>query len=415
MITSDTLCYRRERVSANEGIVGLGTRADHVAVVPNVDLSRAKLSTEERAVLVAVGRVSTIAEVLARVGLAEPRAIAAMLALRAKGVIAPAKVHKPAPPAPVTAAASEQVDLDEDRKKELLELERTLEEKNHFQILGLSATASSADVKRAYHDASLKFHPDRFFNKNLGSFRARIERIFRRITEANSVLSDEGRRAAYLRSHPELAAEAPRSTGSGELPAAAELDPERAAERRARMARHPYLAKARQANDLMAEARELMAKGEFSRAMTVLNTVVQIDPRHREAQPLLQEARKKNDVQRAAQELQKAREAELAGDLGRALAAYRVALELDPASATAHARAAVISAQLGEELGAAVKLAQKAAELEPRNPGIRALYARLLLDSGAKKLAKKEFEEILRLDPEHAEAKAQLRKLKWSF
>jgi cytochrome c-type biogenesis protein CcmH/NrfG len=37
------------------------------------------------------------------------------------------------------------------------------------------------------------------------------------------------------------------------------------------------------------------------------------------------------------------------------------------------------------------------------------------MDAGSKKLAKRAFEEATKLDPENAEAKAALKKLRWTF
>jgi Tfp pilus assembly protein PilF len=54
-------------------------------------------------------------------------------------------------------------------------------------------------------------------------------------------------------------------------------------------------------------------------------------------------------------------------------------------------------------------------ELEPRRAAHQFLVALVHLESGSKKLAKKHLEEVLALDPEHAEARAQLKKLRWVF
>src|SRR5258708_6452947 len=56
------------------------------------------------------------------------------------------------------AAMAEQVDLDADRKKEILSLERALDQLNHFEVLGLRPGASNAEVKKAYHEASRRYH-----------------------------------------------------------------------------------------------------------------------------------------------------------------------------------------------------------------------------------------------------------------
>ncbi len=62
--------------------------------------------------------------------------------------------------------------------------------RDYYDILGISKSASAADVKSAYRKAAMKFHPDR--NKEAGA-----ESKFKEINEAYEVLSDEQKKAAY--------------------------------------------------------------------------------------------------------------------------------------------------------------------------------------------------------------------------
>uniref|UniRef100_A0A7S2PUW1 J domain-containing protein n=1 Tax=Skeletonema marinoi TaxID=267567 RepID=A0A7S2PUW1_9STRA len=60
----------------------------------------------------------------------------------------------------------------------------------HYEVLGLSATASSADIKKSYHKMALKYHPDK--NQEEGA-----ADIFRRVKLAYEVLGDDSTRIAY--------------------------------------------------------------------------------------------------------------------------------------------------------------------------------------------------------------------------
>ena len=64
---------------------------------------------------------------------------------------------------------------------------------NHYETLGLSATASDQDIKKAYRALALKYHPDR----NPGH-----EETFKRINEAYEVLSCPESRKAYDHPNP---------------------------------------------------------------------------------------------------------------------------------------------------------------------------------------------------------------------
>ncbi len=62
-----------------------------------------------------------------------------------------------------------------------------------YETLGVPRTASAEDIKKAYRDGALKYHPDR----NAGDTAA--EEKFKKISEAYSVLGDETKRAQYDR------------------------------------------------------------------------------------------------------------------------------------------------------------------------------------------------------------------------
>lgn len=65
------------------------------------------------------------------------------------------------------------------------------DKKNYYEILGVDKKASAADIKSAYRKLAMKYHPDR----NQGN--AEAAEKFKEINEANEVLSDEQKRAAY--------------------------------------------------------------------------------------------------------------------------------------------------------------------------------------------------------------------------
>jgi curved DNA-binding protein len=62
--------------------------------------------------------------------------------------------------------------------------------KNYYQVLGLERTASEGDVRKAYRRLARKYHPD-------VSKEADAEQKMRDVNEANDVLRDKEKRAAY--------------------------------------------------------------------------------------------------------------------------------------------------------------------------------------------------------------------------
>ena len=65
-----------------------------------------------------------------------------------------------------------------------------MEFKDYYKILGVSRDASAEDIKRAYRKLARQYHPDK--NKAKGA-----EDKFKEANEANEVLSDPKKRAAY--------------------------------------------------------------------------------------------------------------------------------------------------------------------------------------------------------------------------
>ena len=64
---------------------------------------------------------------------------------------------------------------------------------DYYQLLGVSRSADTEEIKKAYRQLALKYHPDR----NQGSKEA--EERFKEVTQAYEVLRDSEKRALYDR------------------------------------------------------------------------------------------------------------------------------------------------------------------------------------------------------------------------
>ena len=64
---------------------------------------------------------------------------------------------------------------------------------DYYKTLGVDRDASAGDIKKAYRKMAMKYHPDRNADDK------EAEKNFKEVNEANDVLSDDEKRAAYDR------------------------------------------------------------------------------------------------------------------------------------------------------------------------------------------------------------------------
>jgi len=108
--------------------------------------------------------------------------------------------HEPHHPAAALYDArdlDEDVDIELERKRTILDAFYHLDSVTHYQVLRVDPSADKRAIKNAYFEIVNVFHPDRYFGKKLGSFKPKLERVFARLTEAHDTLTRMGPRAEY--------------------------------------------------------------------------------------------------------------------------------------------------------------------------------------------------------------------------
>jgi curved DNA-binding protein CbpA len=91
----------------------------------------------------------------------------------------------------------EACDLTPEQKKRILDFYYRLDDLDHYTLLGVTRDNDKKAIKRSYFELASAFHPDRFFKKQLGTFKVKMEALFNRITEAHDTLVDRDKRAEY--------------------------------------------------------------------------------------------------------------------------------------------------------------------------------------------------------------------------
>jgi CheY-like chemotaxis protein/curved DNA-binding protein CbpA len=127
--------------------------------------------------------------------------------------------------------------------KRLQRLDHELESKNFFERLGVSRSAKESDIRKAYFDLAKVLHPDKLSEKTPDQVRSLSVKVFEKIQAAYDTLKKEEKREAYLM---ELEA------GQSEL----------------------FI----EGDQLFDNARNLLAKGQYSQAKKLLHKAAKLNP-----------------------------------------------------------------------------------------------------------------------------------------
>jgi len=312
--------------------------------------------------------------------------------------------------------AVEDTDLTHDERKRIAEFEECLDRPYH-EILGVERSADVKTIKRAYFALSKEFHPDRHFRRELGSYRGRLERIFRKVVEAYELFSDPMTRAEIEQS---LGAEpvAPRkdtpvqSTRSGSKPP--ELTPKRAALERLRqhfrIPEKVLLERKFKAKNFAQAAMIGSRRGNWMEAAASIRLAIAFDPWNDDYKRGFAEIQAQVNQLRADDLL---REAESSLD-GRAqhaaLQMYEEALSYRPCDVEINTKAAKLALELGEN-DSALEYAGVVCELNPDVAEPHVVLGKVLMRMGLRDRAMEALKRATELDPNHAEASAQLASL----
>src|SRR5690606_737041 len=151
--------------------------------------------------------------------------------------------------------------------EEVLRLEALATRGDLFAVFSLPRGAGPAEVKKAFHSLSRRLHPDHYFHLGGGAQKARLETVFRRITEAHATRVDPEIGRAWAEANPTLSRpRTPIERPAPRAPDAAQRDEER----RGRLARHPYLLKQAQPLIHLQQGKALLSRGEFGEALELL-------------------------------------------------------------------------------------------------------------------------------------------------
>ncbi|MBL4635035.1 MAG: DnaJ domain-containing protein [Kofleriaceae bacterium] len=96
----------------------------------------------------------------------------------------------------LAALAMENI-LDANTRRRIIEFRRMKSVATLFDMLEIEDDSDKRTVKRAYFRLSKEFHPDRYYNKELGPFEPWLAEVFKMVTQAFGILGNNRKRSAY--------------------------------------------------------------------------------------------------------------------------------------------------------------------------------------------------------------------------
>ena len=139
--------------------------------------------------------VLALAGLLKRAG--GPRILPAEALKLAEQQRAAAATAAQAPAHEAQRPAERQPEPEPDRHGTVEELLERARGATHYEVLGVTRSAPSEEIKRVYYSHARRLHPDRFRRDADEETRQRIDAAFARIAQAYDVLKDAALRAAY--------------------------------------------------------------------------------------------------------------------------------------------------------------------------------------------------------------------------
>jgi curved DNA-binding protein CbpA len=370
----------------------------------------------------------------------------------------------------------ERKPLTEHELQELGRVQRLVQSGSHYEVLGVTISASKEEIDSGYHTFVRHWHPDRFFNRDLGDSQMLLDENFAAVTRAFRTLRDPAQRLAYdrelrarepapsvpprpaasrLGSLPPFRAPTsppvspappgsatgqassvpsrapgtlpprapgmmsaqgtlpPRPPGAGMMSAQASMPPRSPrVESPVERLRGQLAAQVVQARTYFEAGKKDFDEGSWKKAESNLYLATRYDPQNEAYQELHKKAVTVGRQARAVQYVAAAETAETYGQAAEAEANYRKAVELDPPDGKAFYKLGKILRAKDDENRAAVEMYRKAVAKDPKNVEYAVALAELYDVIGLKENARRLVGTALTLDKNHVGAKALARKLR---
>jgi curved DNA-binding protein CbpA len=318
------------------------------------------------------------------------------------------------------SALDPALDLSLEVQRRILEFESRLDLPYH-EILGVAPDADGRTLKRAYLDLAKKFHPDRYFRREIGEFVGRLNRIFKGVIEAYELLSDPATRAEVQknlvssarvesqaserdREQPTQETVSPAADGTGSTTKPPLTPIERLRQRMRFKIPESVLAERRQkAAQFFEAARRSRDRGRFKEAASSIRLAIAFDPLDAEIKRVFAEIQAGCAESKIEELIRNSDSSGVASQQRKTLELCEEILLYRPHNPEVNDRAARMAAELND-LAKAREYAERAVEHSPDMGKYHTTLGRIYRQLGDKGHAMRELEKALELDPYDEEA-----------
>lgn len=179
------------------------TRRLGFAKNPLLRFQEVHLSPEEGYILSRIDGSERVQDIFALSPLDEEQTARTLVGLLEAGIVQPEgeaapKIEKQKPHSPASVERSSVAAVSkEDPRAEIPQLYEFFQDKDHWEVLGLSRGASADEIRRAFYERAPRFHPDRYRQIEDSAFQEKVAYLFRRVSDAYTTLSEAASAADY--------------------------------------------------------------------------------------------------------------------------------------------------------------------------------------------------------------------------
>ncbi len=321
------------------------------------------------------------------------------------------KAPDPVPGALDESALDPSLDIDVESQRRILEMRGRLG-CGYAEILGVSSNADGKAIKKAYRALSRDFHPDRYFRKEIGGYKAHLEAIFKKVLEAYELLSDPATRAEVQKAMVTAQARTAAAPASGTAAPVPQTPLERLRQRMPFKIPESILnERRRKARSFYDSARTWAENGHHLEAASSIRLAIAFDPHEETYKQAFADIQSGISTARVDALLREAKEWKDVADWKAGFKRCEEALLHRPHDPELNDMAARGALALGDKVEAR-EYAERAVEHSPEVGRYHTSLAQALAESGDQGHAIVELERALELDAGDEEARRLLGRLK---